>query len=269
MRINTNVASMNAQQIANNTNRDISTSLEKLSSGHSINKASDDAAGLSISDKLRTQASSLQQGIKNANSGVAMVQMADKALEEVSNLIDTIKAKAVQSANEGLSQADRDSINADIQGMLDNIQDLFEDTDYNGTTLLNSTLTFQVGEATGETVVISSVGLTVPTDLASGLTATASSAANASTLMGAADSALTALNEARSKLGAGQLQLESSVRSNQVAVVSLNNAESIIRDTDYASESANFNKLNIISQAGMYAISQANTVQQNIQKLLQ
>jgi len=269
MRINTNVASMNAQQINANTSKEISNSLEKLSSGHSINKAADDAAGLSISDKLRTQATSLNQGIKNANSGVAMIQMADKALEEVSNLLDNIKAKTVQAANGDMSAEGRASLTADIQGMIENITDIFDDTDYNGTNLLNTTLTFQVGEASGETVSVASSALASGSSLGLSATTAVNSATAASALMATVDSALTTLNEKRSALGAGQLQLESSVRSNQVAVVSLQNAESVIRDTDYAAESANFNKLNIVSQAGMYAISQANSSQQNVMKLLQ
>jgi flagellin len=107
-------------------------------------------------------------------------------------------------------------------------------------------------------------------DLGSAIgTVALASAGDATALMTAVDTALDTLNTKRSALGAGQLQLESSVRTNQVSVVSLQNAESVIRDTDYAAESANFNKLNIVSQAGMYAISQANSSQQNIMKLLQ
>jgi len=273
MRINTNVASMNAQSIANETNNKISSTLEKLSSGHSINKAADDAAGLAIADNLRTQATSLNQGIKNANSGVAMIQMADKALDEVSNIMDTLKAKAVQAANGDASTTGLANITKDIQALLENVTDIFQDTKYNDTSLLNRSagkdLTFQTGELSGQNVSITASGLSSVNALGISAGTTIASAGDATALMTKIDTALDTLNTKRSALGAGQLKLESSVRSNQVAVVSLNNAESVIRDTDYAAESANFNKLNIVSQAGMYAISQANAAQQNVMKLLQ
>jgi len=273
MRINTNIASMNAQQISNNTNKEIGNSLEKLSSGHAINKASDDAAGLAIADNLRTQATSLNQAVKNANSGVAMIQMADKALDEVSNILDTIKGKAVQAANGDTSTTGLANIKADIKALLDNVTDIFQDTKYNDTALLNrsagAALKFQTGELSGQDVSVAGSGLTSVSALGLSSGAALASAADATALMTLVDTALDTLNTKRADLGSGQLKLESSVRSNQVAVVSLQNAESVIRDTDYAAESANFNKLNIISQAGMYAVSQANSSQQNVMKLLQ
>ena len=270
MRINTNIASMNAQQISNNVNKEIGSSLEKLASGHSINKASDDAAGLAIADNLRTQATSLNQGIKNANSGVAMIQMADKALDEVSNLLDTMKAKAMQGANGDSSATGLASLKADLEAMSKNIDSIFSDTKYNDTNLLNTEHTFQTGELAAQKVTVAASGLESAGSLGSAIgTVALASAGDATALMTAVDTALDTLNTKRSALGAGQLQLESSVRTNQVSVVSLQNAESVIRDTDYAAESANFNKLNIVSQAGMYAISQANSSQQNIMKLLQ
>jgi flagellin len=266
MRINTNIASMNAQQISNNTNKDIGNSLEKLASGHSINKASDDAAGLTIADKLRTQATSINQGIKNANSGVAMVQMADKAMEEISNSLDKMKGLMIQSMNTENTEANaKAAIQADLAAEIANIDRITSQTDYNGTKLLDNadTLTFQVGELTTETITVANKDVSASELGVDGVTA------GTTADLAVIDTALDTLNTKRSALGAGQLKLESSVRQNQVSVVSLNNAESVIRDTDYAAESANFNKLNIVSQAGMYAISQANSSQQNVMKLLQ
>jgi flagellin len=289
MRINTNIASMNAQQISSNTNKEIGSSLEKLASGHSINKAADDASGLAIADKLRTQASSLQQGIKNANSGVAMIQMADKAMDEQSNILDTIKTKLIQAADVSTSSEGRNAIAKDINKLLTQLDNIAEQTDYNGTPLLQGTsdavstggLTFQVGEGSGETIDAGGIHANTAglnTSAAAGgstlselksIEGTALTASAARASLATIDGDLTKLNEMRSELGSTQNQLESAVRNQEVIVVSLQNAESVIRDTDYAAESANFNKLNIISQAGMYAISQANAAQQNIQKLLQ
>jgi flagellin len=282
MRINTNIASMNAQQINNNTNKDIGNSLEKLASGHTINKAADDASGLAIADKLRTQSSGLNQGIKNANSGVAMIQMADKAMEEQSNILNTVKTKLIQASDSSTTDDGRKAINADIDKLLKQLDNIAKQTDYNGTTLLQASagstsvsggLSFQVGENKDEVIKsgdiqanTSGLSLTTLGGMSAGSTLTVTIAKDQQSVV---DAALTELNKQRSELGSTQNQLESSVRNTQVTVVSLQNAESVIRDTDYAAESANFNKLNIVSQAGMYAISQANTAQQNIQKLLQ
>jgi flagellin len=145
---------MNAQAINSNTNKDIGSSLEKLASGHSINKAADDSAGLAIADKLRTQASSLNQGIKNANSGVAMIQMADKAMDEQSNILSTVKTKLIQSATDSTTDDGRNSLKNDIQKLLTQFDNIATQTNYNGTNLLNEgkTFTFQVGENAGEDI---------------------------------------------------------------------------------------------------------------------
>ncbi len=297
MRINTNVASMNAQQINSNTQKEIGNSLEKLASGHSINKASDDAAGLAISDKLRTQADSLNQGIKNSNSGVAMIQMADKAMEEQSNILNTVKTKLIQAGTATTTDDGVKNISDDIKKLLTQLDNIASQTDYNGTTVLQQSssvassgenFVFQVGEKGAETITATrsraantvSLGGTGNVGALSSLkagalstSAQAGSLANVksftSTAMAIVDAALTQLNDIRSEFGSTQNQLESSVRNQQVTVVNLKAAESTIRDTDYAAESANFNKLNIVSQAGMYAISQANSSQQNVMKLLQ
>jgi flagellin len=149
MRINTNIASMNAQTNAAQTNKNITSSLEKLSSGLRINKAADDASGMAIADKLRTQASSLGQGIANANSGSALIQIADKALGEQSNILDTVKTKLIQAATSTTSSEGREAIRKDITKLLGQLDDISATTNYNGINLLNekgATFNFQVGE---------------------------------------------------------------------------------------------------------------------------
>ncbi|MEA2019957.1 MAG: hypothetical protein U9N59_16115, partial [Campylobacterota bacterium] len=149
MRINTNVAAMNAQANNQQINKNLSNSLEKLSSGLRINKASDDASGMAIADKLRTQASSLGQGISNANSATALIQIADKAMAEQSNILDIVKTKLIQAATSTTSSEGREAIRKDITKLLDQLDNISTQTNYNGVNLLDTKdndFTFQVGE---------------------------------------------------------------------------------------------------------------------------
>ena len=452
MRINTNVASLTAQEAATNTNKALSASLEKLGSGLRINKAADDASGMSIADKLRTQASSIGQGISNANSASAMIQIADKAMAEQSNILDIVKTKLIQASTSTTSTEGRESIRKDISKLLEQFDSIAGQTNYNGTSLLQKgstdtsradTFTFQLGEeasfnvstqaskasntvslgggsdtittgdniGVGESLQIKTDALITISDIdvdvdgvdttatlgldlnvsgkmgqvtandgdltidatnqsteiidaldamalqsvidggdfsgangtytiASGgvadfgdidfsavkltgaaaedtielngaaiagtiltitnnnadttkpnkgqldiagtgmtggnllsdlknLAADGLTAEKANSFMATIDEALSQLNTNRSDFGSTQNQLESSIRNMQTTQTNLKAAESVIRDVDYAAESANFNKQNIISQAGTYAMSQANNVQQNVMKLLQ
>ena len=492
MRINTNVASLNAQESATNTNKLLTSSLEKLGSGLRINKAGDDASGLAIADKLRTQASSIGQGISNGNSASALIQIADKAMSEQSNILDTVKTKLIQASTSTTSADGREAIRKDVSKLLEQFDNIAAQTNYNGTTLLQQsstdtakadTFTFQLGEdksfdvemsqgiasnsdnlgggtdafgassintsvtagdirgantvngtqyGTGKVsdnnigsfgaqqintsgaVTITTVSMSTngvdekvsglkiditvsgnigtlvsegpttldissetqevqdqvmamvqadPTNIGfnsdgevslnatsidfskidfsalqiqSGtaddtlllndgnsaesktftitnnygqnevdggearenvdtklgqLNINATSGANmtggqllsdlkdlqageltsdvANNFMESVDVALSSLNSVRSDFGSTQNQIESSIRNMQTTQTNLKAAESVIRDVDYAQESASFNKQNIIAQAGTYAMSQANSMAQNVQKLLQ
>jgi flagellin len=281
MRINTNVQSLTAQEAAQNTSKSITSSLEKLSTGLKINKASDDASGLAIADKLRTQASSINQGIANGNSAVALLQIADKSMAEQSNILDTIKSKLIQANTDTTSADGRESIRKDIDKLLTQLDNIAKQTNYNGTTLLqasdsstsaSSGLSFQVGEKAGDTITNTAIqsntsGLGLGT--LAGLSANGLTTSVASDQQATIDTAITTLNGYRGDIGSTQNQVESAVRNLMTQATNVKAAESIIRDVDYAQESANFNKQNIISQAGSYAISQANAVQQNVLRLLQ
>ena len=292
MRINTNVASMTAQESANNVNKALNNSLEKLSSGLRINKASDDASGLAIADKLRTQASSIGQAISNGNSAVALTQIADKAMAEQSNILDVVKQKMLQAGTSTTSSAGREAIAKDVKKLLDQLNNIATQTNYNGMNLLQSgtsanggaasSYTFQMGETSTNTITTSTgvtanvSGLTIKslyqavsgtgTKIAKG---TASGTSLARGMLTKIDDALTKLNGWRSDFGSTQNQLESALRNLGTQQTNIKAAESVIRDVDYAAESANFNKQNIIAQAGTYAMSQANTIQQNVLRLLQ
>jgi flagellin len=284
MRINTNVSSLNAQESATNTNNALSSSLEKLSSGLAINKAADDASGLAIADKLRTQATSINQATDNGNSAVSLLQIADKSMAEQSNILDTIKAKMIQANTDTTSDDGKESIKNDIRKLLEQLNNIAEQTNYNGTALLQAStgnggtgtmtgLTFQVGESANDTIEVGNIqsntsGLSL-TSIVNNVSAGATFTSYDIIAQTAVDDAITKLNEFRSEIGSTQNQVESAVRNLMTQATNVNAAESVIRDVDYAQESANFNKQNIIAQAGSYAISQANTVQQNVLKLLQ
>jgi flagellin len=277
MRINTNIASLNAQEANSQTNSKLNNSLEKLSSGLKINKAADDASGLAIADKLRTQATSLRQGIDNGNSAVSLLQIADKSIAEQSNILDTVKAKLIQANTSTTSDTGRVAIAKDVAKLLQQLDNIAKQTNYNGTQLISDSagtgssplLTFQVGESAisgmvstaainANTTGLSLTALKTIVDLGSITTA------QAETHQATIDTAITRLNGYRSDIGSTQNQVESAVRNLMTQETNVKAAESIIRDVDYAQESANFNKQNIIAQAGTFAMSQANQVQQNV-----
>lgn len=286
MRINTNIASLTAQEAASNTNKKIATSLERLSTGLKVNKASDDASGLAIADKLRTQASSISQGIDNGNSAISLIQIADKSMAEQSNILDTVKAKLIQANTDTTSDDGREAIRKDITKLLEQLDNIAGQTNYNGTTLLqkgagtsasnqasSGGLEFQIGEKSTDLITNNDIRSNTMGLKLSGLTKLTTSGSLTVTISRAqqdsVDKAITTLNGYRGDVGSTQNQVESAVRNLMTQATNVKAAESIIRDVDYAAESANFNKQNIISQAGSYAISQANAVQQNVLRLLQ
>ena len=281
MVINTNISSLTAQEAAKNTNNSLSTSLEKLSSGLKINKASDDASGLAIADKLRTQATSINQGVDNGNSAVTLLQIADKSMSEQSTILDTIKAKLIQANTDTTSTDGRKAIAGDVKKLLEQLNNISKQTNYNGRQLIGGTngvagasaQNFQIGEKATDTIKTTAItsnttGLAI-TALSTAVADGALTKAEATAAQTAVNQAITKLNTFRAEIGSTQNQVESAVRNLMTQATNVTAAESIIRDVDYAQESANFNKQNIISQAGSYAISQANTVQQNVLKLLQ
>ncbi len=282
MRINTNVSSLTAQEAAQNTTKSVTNSLEKLSTGLRINKASDDASGLAIADKLRTQATSINQGISNGNSAVTLLQIADKSMAEQSNILDTIKSKLIQANTDTTSAEGRASIAKDIDKLLEQLDNIGKQTNYNGRQLISnatgnggsSAHNFQVGEKSSDlikmkTVNANTTGLSLTTLDTNVGTPTSFTKSMAATAQSAVNKAINTLNGFRGDIGSTQNQVESAVRNLMTQATNVKAAESIIRDVDYAQESANFNKQNIISQAGSYAISQANAVQQNVLRLLQ
>jgi flagellin len=284
MILNTNIASLFAQNNSFNLQNRMNSSMEKLTTGLRINRAADDASGLAIADKLRTQGSGLEQGVRNANSAIALTQIADGAMSQVSDILDTIKSKLIEASNDTTSAAGRESIRKDISKLLDQVDNIGKDTTYNGIQLLQAgtavdggavaaDLTFQIGEKSTNTISVGAgtqvnsagLGLDALRDLAADGLTKALSQSN-QTLV---DDALTTLNGWRADYGSTQVQLESAVSNMKNQITNLANAESQIRDVDMAAESANFNKMNIQAQAGAFVLSQANAMQQNVLRLLQ
>jgi len=406
-RINTNIGAMNAHRNSVQTNLQLDKSLQRLSSGLRINKAADDASGMAIADTLRQQSQGLGQAINNANDGIGVTQTADGALDEYTKIVDTIRSKSIQAASDGQTLNTRKKIQADVDRLMEEAQNIASTTSFNGQTLLNGGFqnkSFHIGAYSGETIKISikdtqtaqvgkfamtsstnaatssdtvgfhsttansaagtmrlkakvTIGATTTSidtgsvslstgahsayaiaqkladafnaqaqihgaDMRASIFETSSSTVSApsyairlsgaGTLTGmsigdsindgvtakiqssatiglnnnlskidvttrdgaeraviTADFALRDLDNTRSDIGSVQNQLESTIRNISVTQVNVAAAESQIRDVDFAGESANFAKQNILAQSGSYAMSQANSVQKNVMRLLQ
>ncbi len=270
-RINTNVAAMNAHMHSVNNNVGLNKSLSALSSGHRINVAADDASGLSIANKLSAQAEGLGQAVRNSNDAIGLVQTADGALEEYGNILKRVRTLATQAANDTQNTNSRAAISDEITALMSEANDIANTTRFNGMKILDGShgaFTFHTGAYAGETQTITinnaQVGVVSGTNSFSVTTRTA-----AETTISNMDIAISAIDKLRSKLGAQQNKLESTVRNISVTKINVTAAESQIRDVDFAEESANLQKHNILAQSGTYAMSQANQAQQNVTRLLQ
>jgi len=274
-RINTNIGAMNAHRNATMNNIGLDKSLNSLSSGLRINRAADDSAGLAIADKLSAQSEGLGQAIKNSNDGVGLIQTADGALEEYTNILKRVRVLATQSANDTQDTTSRGHIQKEVTALLQEASDIADTTKFNGMKLLDGSrnsgkFTFHVGAYKDETQVANVATNTVKAITGDTITDNkVDTRTNAETTISRMDKALDKINTKRAELGAAQNKLESTVRNISVTQVNVAAAESQIRDVDFAAESANFAKHNILAQSGSYAMSQANSVQQNVMRLLQ
>ncbi len=264
--INTNILSLNAQRNLTNSQGALQTSLQRLSSGLRINSAKDDAAGLAISERFTTQIRGLNQAVRNANDGISLAQTAEGALSEVTNNLQRIRELAVQSANATNSTEDRAALDAEVQTLIEEISRVAGSATFNGVQLLNTaaTLTFQVGANAGDTVDVATVDLATTPIIAGDVT----SVANANTMMGAVDTALESVNSTRADFGAIQNRFESVVRSLQTTAENLSASRSRIMDADFAAETAALTRAQILQQAGVAMLAQANAAPQSVLNLL-
>lgn len=275
LRINTNVASVNAQRNLFNTTNTLYKSLEKLSSGLRITRAGDDAAGLAISEGLKSDIRALQQASRNAADGISMIQTAEGGLEEVSGILIRLRELAEQAATETLGSAERGYLNQEFAALVDEITRISDATEFNGTYLLNGsagTLDIQVGAGTGSS---SQVSIALGSDLdATGLGLAAVSidgtdSTNALAAISALETATATVSAQRASFGAAQNRLESTIRNIGMTVENLSAANSRIRDVDIAAETSSMTALQILQQAGVSVLAQANSTPQMALLLLQ
>jgi len=274
-RINTNIGAMNAHRNAVMNNIGLDRSLNSLSSGLRINRAADDAAGLAIADKLSAQSQGLGQAIRNANDGIGLIQTADGAMDEYTNILKRVRVLGTEAANDTQDTTSRGHIQKEVTALLQEASDIAATTKFNGVKLLDGSahsgnFVFHIGAYKDETQTVAIVTNTV-TAIVGGAVSTVKvdTRTNAESTIAKMDKALDAVNTKRAVLGAAQNKLESTVRNISTTQVNVTAAESQIRDVDFAAESANFAKHNILAQSGSYAMSQANAVQQNVLRLLQ
>ena len=274
LRVNSNVASVNAQRNLVNSTTNLQRSLQRLSSGLRITRASDDAAGLAISEGFRADVRSLTQAQRNANDGISFLQIGEGALNEVSGILIRQRELAIQAANGTLGQTERDTINNEFQDLTAEINRIASVTQFNGTNILlgSGTSTFQIGtDATSNDRVsiaavdarASSIGL----GSGSGV-ATVSTVSNARSALASLDSAISQVASLRATFGTVQNRLESAIRSLAVAQENTSAAESRIRDVDFASETADLTRNQVLQQAGISVLAQANVSTQSALSLL-
>ncbi|MBK7189319.1 MAG: flagellin FliC [bacterium] len=261
IRINTNISSLNTQRHLSKSSTEFQKSMEKLSSGLRINRAGDDAAGLAISEGLKSDIRALDQASRNAADGISLVQTAEGALDEVSSILLRMKELAEQSLNGTLSDTDRGYLNSEFSALSDEIDRISDGVDFNGVKLLNSdgdTVNIQVGIGTDASDSVE-VDLSADLDAAGlGLSAAIDDASGAETAMDQIDQAISTVTSARSDFGAVQNRLESSIRNINMTSENLAAANSRIRDVDIAKETSRMTSYQILQQAGVSMLAQAN-----------
>ncbi len=283
MRINHNISSMTATNALYKSNRDMSKSLEKLSTGLRINRSSDDAAGLAISENLRSMVRGAAQAQRNAMDGTSMLQIAEGAANEISDILQRMRELAIQSANDTLTSTERAYTNQEFSALRDEIDRIADVTNYNGKQLISDTTgRFGTKDAATNNVFWIDAGATVGTDsltisidtlTVSSLNddledATLTSQTGAANAISSIDAAINSVNSTRANIGAYVNRLEHAINNLLVSETNQSAAESLIRDVDFANESANFSKNQILIQSGTAMLAQANASSQNVLSLL-
>ncbi len=265
-----NLAAMNSNRMLGVTSGTLSKSTEKLSSGYKINRAADDAAGLSISEKMRRQIRGLSQASLNAQDGISCVQTAEGALAEVEEMLQRMNELAVKAENGTLAEEDRTAIDEEVQQLISEIDRVASTTTFNEMNLLDGSFTgkgLQVGAESGQHIDIDIEGMS-----AAGLSINAKSAttvSNAQALNAAVKEAIKTVSSQRSELGAVQNRLEHTIKNLDNVVENTTAAEASIRDTDMAEEMVRYSNQNILQQAGQAMLAQANQANQGVLSLLQ
>ena len=276
--VNTNVSALNAQRQLFDVGNRLSTSYERLSSGFRINSAADDAAGLQISDRLTSQVQGLNQAVRNANDAISLTQTTEGALEEVTTSLQRIRQLAVQSQNGINSDSDREALQKEVSQLTQEISRIANTTQFGNVSLLqgNFSAKFLVGANGGQTISVNLSTQTLTDANISGFSATGlglsgesvSTQTDASSMMTAVDAAISAIGTVRADLGALQNRFQSTIRNLSSISENLSSARSRIKDTDFASETAELTRNQIVQQASVSVLSQANQRPQTALSLL-
>jgi flagellin len=270
MVINTNLGSLVAQRSLANSSVQMSTALQRLSTGLRINSAKDDAAGLAISERITAQIRGYSQAIRNAGDGISLAQTAEGGMDGITSSLQRMRELAVQAANYSNTTDDRTAINAEFSQLKTEIDRVSQQTKFNTKSLLNGTFTaaaFQVGANSGETINVDSITNLGTTGLGVD-TVDVTSAANAGTAIQKIDDALKTVTTARANLGASINRFEQTISNLRVTVENLQASRSRIQDADFAAETASLTRLQILQQSGTAVLSQANAIPQGVLSLL-
>ncbi len=275
LRVNTNVAALNSQRHLRLTRQNLDKTLERLASGSRINRAGDNAAGLAISENLRAQTRGLQQAERNAQDGVSLVQVAEGGLQEISNILVRLRELAVQAASDTVGPTERKFLNSEYDALLSEIDRIANATEFNNIALLNGTgavFDIQVGTRNNPNVDritffdsssadVNSVALGINLS-------NVADKASAQNTLSALDSAIVSVSSIRADFGAMQNRLQSIINNLAISIENMSAANSRIRDTDLAEETAELTKNNILMQAGTAVLAQANQSMQHALGLL-
>ena len=272
--INTNVPSLNAQNQLNKTNLGLTTALERLSSGLRINSAKDDAAGIAIASRFTSQINGYNQGVRNAADAISLTQTAEGSLDEISNNLQRIRELAVQSANATNSSTDRNALQTEVTQLQQEITRV-TGTQFNGITVIGAqagSFNFQVGpnaDTAANQIKVITTNVTSAAGYAEVVTnGTVGTASDALTMITSVDTFLQSINTERANLGAVQNRFESVIQNSENVSENLSAARSRIEDADFAKETANLTKFQILQQAGISVLSQANALPQSVLGLL-
>ena len=279
MRINTNVMALNASNMLVGNQSAVQKSIGKLSSGLRINGAADDASGLAISEKMRSQIRGLNQAESNAQDGISLIQTAEGALQQTTDILQRMRELVVKAENDGvLTPEDKTAVEVELQSLTTEIDRISKSTTFNGKTLLDGSrsteatqLSFKIG---GNTYSCDTLGITIGSMTTKSLgvsgvaTAVTTSVGAAAKALTSIDNAIKAVSKQRAQLGAVQNRMEYAIENLSTTAENLTSAESRIRDVDMASEMVNFTKNNILQQSAMSMLAQANQQPQQILSLL-
>ena len=268
MVIQHNIAAINSYRNLGTNQTNLNKNLEKLSSGYRINRAGDDAAGLAISESMRSQINGLNQATKNANDAIGLIQTAEGALTETHSMLQRLTTLASQSANGTYNTVARGNLQKEVSRLLEEINRISNDTDFNGVKPISAgTITFQIGPTATETLALTTCGMAASDIGINGITVSTLSGGNAA--ITSIKAAINKVSDYRADLGAAQNRLEHTVNNLKVTSENITAAESRIRDTDMADEITAFTKNNILLQASQSMLAQSNSVPQSILSLLQ